>query len=73
MERLVGIDTEELSDDLDGKNLRVGELWSGATLTQGSPVFEQLIHRAEDRDDEGALRSKRRPPLRLVPLSQHRA
>jgi hypothetical protein len=72
-DRLVGVETEELSDDLDGYDLRIGELRGGATLAKGSPVFEPVVHQAEDGYDEGALRSKRRPPLRPVPLSQHRA
>jgi hypothetical protein len=74
MERLVGIDAEKLSDDLDSENLRVGELRSGAALTQGFPIFEQVIHQAEDGNDEGALRSIREDLryVSMVLLSQHR-
>ncbi len=38
-DRLVGVEAEELSDDLDGENLRVGELgnWAGRAGEHGDP------------------------------------
>jgi hypothetical protein len=67
VERLVGVETKELSDDLNGEDLGVGELAGGAALTQGFPVFEPVVHQAEDGYDEGVKIHQRRPPLhRLV-------
>ena len=74
VECLVGVQTEELSDDLDGEDLRVGEFRGGAALAQGSSVFEPLVYVRQKTATMKVLRSiRRRPPLRSVPLSQHRA
>ena len=71
---LVGVKTEELTYDLDGEDLRVGELRSGAAFAQGSPVFELVIHQAEDgEDDEGAKIHGKRPPSRFGWFGHHRA
>src|SRR5215208_3556337 len=59
----VGVHPEELSDDLDGEYLDVGELWGGAALTDAASL-ESVVDEAEDRDDEGAKIHERRPPLR---------
>jgi hypothetical protein len=73
VECLVGVQTEELSDDLDGEDLRVGKFRGGAALAQGSSVFEPVVYVRQKTATMKVLRSKRRPPLRSVPLSQHRA
>lgn len=52
-DRLVGVEAEELSDDLDGENLRVGELGNWAALAN-TATLEPVVDEAEDRDDEGA-------------------
>ena len=71
----VFIEPEELTDDLDSQYFRVTERGSESALSEAPEVLESVIYEAEDRDDdEGALRSIRRPPLRRpVPLDQHRA
>ena len=73
VECLVGVETEELSYDLDGEDLGIRELGCGSATSDAAP-FETVVDEAEDGHDEGALRSiRRRPPLRLVLLGQHRA
>src|SRR5215207_1470936 len=64
---LVGVESQELTDDLHCEYLRVGELWGGAALTEPMPSFELIVYQAKDRDDEGAKIHRKRPPsLRLV-------
>ena len=58
VEVLVGIDAQIFADDLDGQDLRVGELGLGTALAQLSS-FEPIVDEAENGDDEGALRSTR--------------
>jgi hypothetical protein len=53
VDALVGVYAEELSDDLDGEDLRVGRLRSGTTLADATP-FKAVVHEAEDGHDEGA-------------------
>ena len=53
VDRLVGVETEELSYDLDGQYLRVEELRSRTALTD-TPSFELIVDKAENGDDEGA-------------------
>jgi hypothetical protein len=60
---LVGVEPEELPDDLDGEDLGVGELGGRAAPTDATS-FEPVVHEAEDGPDEGAKIHKRRPPLR---------
>ena len=50
---LVSVYPQELPDDLDGEDLRVGKLRGRATLTD-TPSFELIVHQTEDGDDEGA-------------------
>ncbi len=57
----VGIDAEELSNDLDGEDLRVGKFGQGTTPSEAS-VFDPVIDEAEDADDEGAKIHRTRPP-----------
>ena len=73
VDALVGVYPKELAYDLDGEHLRVGKLRGGATLTEPTPSFELIVYRADDGDAEGVKVHNRRPPLRPVPLSQHRA
>jgi hypothetical protein len=65
LDALVGVELQKLSDDLDGKDLRVGELWGGTALTD-TPSFKLIVHQAEDGDDEGAKIHEGRPPLRRL-------
>ena len=43
----VGVEAEELPDDLDGYDLRVGELGGGAAPAYAL-AFEPIVHQAED-------------------------
>ena len=65
---LVGVETKELSDDLDGEDLRVGELGGGSTASDALPL-EPVVDEAEDGYDEGAKIHERRPPCCWVLLS----
>jgi len=70
-EVLLRVDAEELADDLaddlDGDDLRVGELRLGTALAQLGFSFEPVVDEAENGDDEDAKIHERRPPsLRLV-------
>jgi len=49
----VGVYAEKLADDLDGEDLGVGELRSGAAPTD-TPAFDSVVDEAEDGHDEGA-------------------
>jgi hypothetical protein len=62
-DRLVGVDAEELADDLDGEDLRVGEPGGRSALADAASL-ESIVDEAEDGDDEGAKIHERRPPLR---------
>ena len=66
------VESQELTDELDGEHFRVGESWGGSAASD-APLFETVVDEAEDRDDEGAKTIKRRPPLCLVLLGRHRA
>ncbi len=54
----VGVHAEELSYDLDGEDLRVGELGSWAALAN-TATLEPVVDKAQGGNDEGALRSTR--------------
>src|SRR5215207_2837201 len=62
-DRLVSVHAEELSDELDGENLRVGKLGSRTALAN-TAALEPVVDEAEDGDDEGAKIQERSPPLR---------
>jgi hypothetical protein len=49
----VGVEAEELADDLHGQDFGVGELRSGPATSDASPL-EMVVHEAEDGHDEGA-------------------
>jgi len=53
-EDLLGVDAEELADDLDAQDLGVGELRLRAALAQLGFSFEPVVDEAENGDDEGA-------------------
>jgi hypothetical protein len=55
VDALVGVEPQELPDDLDGEDLGVGELRGGPALTEPAPCFELIIHQTEDSYDEGAM------------------
>jgi hypothetical protein len=50
---LVGVEAEELPDDLHGEDLRVGELGSGSAASDAPPL-EPVVDEAEGGHDEGA-------------------
>ena len=62
-DRLVGVEPQKLTDDLDGKDLSVRELGSWAALTNTASL-EPVVDEAEGGNDEGAKNHERRPPLR---------
>src|SRR5215207_4346109 len=64
-DRLVSVHAEELSDELDGENLRVGKLGSRTALAN-TAALEPVVDEAEDGNDEGAKIQERRPPLRRL-------
>ena len=64
----VGVEAEELADDLDRQHLAVRERRRRAALTQPAPaaeVADEVVHEAEHGDDEG-LQVHGRSPLRLI-------
>jgi hypothetical protein len=66
-EVLLGVESQELAYDLDGQDLRVGELRLRTALAQLGFSFEPVVDEAENGDDEDAKIHERRPPsLRLV-------
>jgi hypothetical protein len=65
-DRLVGVETEELADDLDGEHFCVRELGQRTSCSEVS-AFDSVIDEAEDANDEGVkIHGKRPPSLRLV-------
>jgi hypothetical protein len=57
--RGVFVETQELADDLDGEDLRVGERRrSGSACSEAPEIHKLVVYKAEDGYDEGALRSK---------------
>src|SRR3954451_1534152 len=63
----VRVEAEDLADDLDRQHLAVGEDRRRATLTEptvAAQVADEVVHEAEDGDDEG-LQVHSRPSLRL--------
>jgi hypothetical protein len=65
IECLVGVYSEELTDDLDGEDLRVGEPGRRSTTSKAQPL-EAVVHEAKDSHDEGAKIHERRSPLRWL-------
>ncbi len=53
VDALVGVEAEELTDDLHGQHFGVGEL-GGGSAASGAPPLEVVVHEAEDGHDEGA-------------------
>jgi hypothetical protein len=53
VDALVGVEPQELPDDLDGEDLGVGELGGGSALTD-TPSFELIVYQTEESYDEGA-------------------
>jgi hypothetical protein len=48
------IESQELSDDLDGEDFRVAECWGGSTCSETPEVLDPVVDEAEDGYDEGA-------------------
>ena len=69
---LVGVHAEELSDELDGDDLRVGELRKWPALANKA-TLEPVVDEAEDGNDEGAKIHERSPPLRRGWFGRYRA
>jgi hypothetical protein len=65
VDAFVGVESQELTDDLDGEDFRIGKLGARPALAD-TPSFELIIHQAEDGNDEGAKIHERRPPLRRL-------
>ena len=65
-------ESQKFADDLDGEHFRVAERWGGSAASDAL-LFEPVVDEAEEGHNEGAKIHERRPPLRSVPLSQHRA
>src|SRR4051794_39209264 len=68
----VGVEAEELADDLDRQHLAVGEDRRRAALTEptfAAQVADEVVHEAEHGDDEG-LQVHDHPPLRLNPRKE---
>jgi len=63
-EIFLGVDTEELSYDLDGQDLRVSELRVRTALAQLGFSLEPVVYEAENGDDEDAKIHELRPPSR---------
>ena len=64
----VRVEAEELADDLDRQHLAVGEDRRRAALAQptlAAQLADEVVHEAEDGDDEG-LQVHGRPSLRLT-------
>ena len=68
----VGVEAEELADDLDRQHLAVRQDRRRAALAQptlAAQVADEVVHEAEHGDDEG-LQVHDRPPLRLNPRKE---
>jgi hypothetical protein len=53
-ERLVGVQPEELPNDLDRQELAVGQPGVRTAVTQGRSVHQPVVDEAKDGDYEGA-------------------
>jgi len=74
VQALVGVEAEELADDLGREHLAVGEDRRRAALPQPAIVAEvadEVVHEAENGDDEG-LQVHGRPSLRLIRREERR-
>src|SRR4051794_11995848 len=68
----VRVEAEELADNLDRQHLAVGEDRRRAALAQptlAAQDADEVVHEAEDGDDEG-LHDHDHPPLRLKPRKE---
>ena len=68
----VGVEAEELADDLDRQHLAVRQDRRRAALAQptiAAQVADEVVHEAEHGDDEG-LQVHGRPSLRLIPRKE---
>ena len=65
---LVGVEAEELAHDLDGKDLRVGDLRRRAALANAK-ILDPVVYEAEDGHDEGAkIHKKKKKKKTSVPF-----
>ncbi len=62
----VFVESQELSDDLDGEDLRVAQRGGRSALSEISEVSDAVVDETEDGNDEGARIHERRPPLRWL-------
>jgi hypothetical protein len=53
VDALVGVEPQELADDLYGEHFGVGELGCGSAASD-APLLELVVDKAEDSYDEGA-------------------
>jgi hypothetical protein len=64
---------QELTDNLDGEHFGVAERGSWSACPETPEFSDTVVDEAEDGNDEGAKIHERRPPLRWLVWSLHRA
>ena len=52
-ELCIFVESQELTDDLDGDDFGVAERWGGSVCSEASEVGYAVIYKAKDGDDEG--------------------
>ncbi len=50
----VFVESQELTDDLDGEHFRVAQRWGGSPSSQAPEASDAVVDEAEDGHDEGA-------------------
>jgi hypothetical protein len=55
----IGVYAEELADDLDGKDLGIGDL-GGRTALADAKILDSVVYETEDGHDEGAKIHKKK-------------
>ncbi len=69
----VFIESQELTDDLDGEDFRVGECGGGSTCSEAPEILDTVVNEAEKTATIKVLRSMSgRPPFVLDGLEHHR-
>ena len=69
------VESQELTDDLDGEHFRVAQRWGGSTLSEAPEVSDAVVDEAEDGHDEGVKIHKKKTSATSLygAIGQHRA
>ncbi len=55
-ELCIFVESQKLTDDLDGEDFRVAERWGGSACSEASEVGYAVVYKAKDGDDDEGVK-----------------